>query len=292
MSARTLRQMSTTDLYATDPGPVKLEDCYFYHTMEVPGAGLRRGAWDLRSNLHSYLGKLDFSGKRVLEMGTADGAICYHLEKLGAEVVAYDLGPQTPWDLVPYADLDNETYDAECRDCVWRLNNAWWYLHQQLGSRARVVYGSAYQIPEAIGPVDVCTFGAILLHLQNPFLALQNALRLTRESVVVTDLLSMDHVIGWPVRRLRMWLAGLPLVPRALRMQLAALPMSFLPNPRTHLPRNGWWSLSPEAIQRVLNILGFERTTVGYHLQRHDGSARPGRRVPWFTVVGHRTRPL
>jgi hypothetical protein len=37
----------------------------------------------------------------------------------------------------------------------------------------------------------------------------------------------------------------------------------------------------------MLGILGFEETTVKYHVQRFEG-----RRNPQFTVVGRRTRPL
>jgi len=43
------------------------------------------------------------------------------------------------------------------------------------GSRARMVYGSVYAIPTAIGAVDVATFGSVLLHVRDPFIALQNA---------------------------------------------------------------------------------------------------------------------
>ena len=50
-----------------------LEDCYFYHTMDVPGAGLVTGEWDLRNGVDAYLGHESVAGKRVLELGTASG---------------------------------------------------------------------------------------------------------------------------------------------------------------------------------------------------------------------------
>jgi hypothetical protein len=46
--------------------PLKVEDiadCYFYHTMELPGRGLIKGRdWDLRGGVDEYLGKVSFAG--------------------------------------------------------------------------------------------------------------------------------------------------------------------------------------------------------------------------------------
>src|SRR5207245_5263747 len=69
-----------------------------------------------------------------------------------------------------------------------RLRNSYWFGHEALGSSARVVHGRIYEVPAAIGPVDVAFFGSILLHLRDPLLALANGARFARETVVVTDL--------------------------------------------------------------------------------------------------------
>ncbi len=45
-----------------------------------------------------------------------------------------------------------------------------------------------YDIPAAIGPVDVAIYGSILLHLRDPFLALQNGARLATEAMIVADI--------------------------------------------------------------------------------------------------------
>jgi hypothetical protein len=54
--------------------PRKVEDvadCYFYHTMELPGCGVIEGRdWDLRGRVDEYVGNVDFAGQRVLEIGT------------------------------------------------------------------------------------------------------------------------------------------------------------------------------------------------------------------------------
>ena len=40
-------------------------------------------------------------------------------------------------------------------------------------SKAKVVYGTVYEIPEEIGRVEVATFGSVLRHVRDPFLALR-----------------------------------------------------------------------------------------------------------------------
>src|SRR6516225_6733673 len=93
-------------LFAEPRAVTKTADCIFYHTMDIPGHGLVEGEWDLRDNPAAYLGNVDVSGKRVLEIGTASGFLCFYMERQGAEVIAYDISEHQAWDLVPYARCD------------------------------------------------------------------------------------------------------------------------------------------------------------------------------------------
>jgi 2-polyprenyl-3-methyl-5-hydroxy-6-metoxy-1,4-benzoquinol methylase len=68
-----------------------LSACHFYHSMEIPGYGLVQGPWDLRPAIDQYLGRYNFRGKRILDVGTASGFLTFSMEKAGAEVVSYDL---------------------------------------------------------------------------------------------------------------------------------------------------------------------------------------------------------
>ena len=54
-------------------------------------------------------------------------------------------------------------------------------------SNAKMVYATVYEIPDAIGEFDICTFGCILLHLRDPFLALQRASSHAKEMIIITD---------------------------------------------------------------------------------------------------------
>ncbi len=255
--------------YAEPREVTSLDECYFYHSMEIPGYGIVRGPWDHRGGADAYIGNVDLQGKRVLEVGTASGFFCYEMEKRGADVVAYDLSENHSWDVVPYAQYDHESYDAERREHLRQINNGWWLAHRAHDSKAKVVYGTVYEIPEEIGRVEVATFGSVLLHVRDPFLALERALRLTTETAIVAERPS-----------LRYWLPQMVMGPLKPSMAL-------LPNYKKVHPRESWWHFTPGIIRKMLGVLGFEDTKVNYHLQRFEG-----RRRLLFTVVGRRTKPL
>lgn len=236
--------------------------------MDIPGYGHVEGAWDLRSDPDAYLGRVDFRGKRVLEIGTASGYLCFQMEQRGAEVVAYDLCEEYDWDIVPFAGSDQVAFQTERKQHIRRLNDGYWLAHRAFGSQARVVYGTVYAIPEAIGEVDIAILCSVLLHLRDPILALQNALRLTRETVVVTEL---------------MWRH--PLLVRLLGAVRGPY-MALLPDFRSRQPNETWWLFSPSIMQRILGMFGFAETRITYHHHIYRG-----RRQALYTMVGRRTRP-
>jgi SAM-dependent methyltransferase len=257
--------MDSRGPYAEPRTVTDLGECYFYHTMEIPGVGLVEGEWDLRAGVDAYLGGVALAGKRVLEVGTASGFLCFHMEGRGAEVVAFDLSPEQAPDLVPSAKVNREERVRAHRQHLQRLSNGFWLAHRVLRSRARVVYGNVYALPEELGPVDVAAFGSVLLHLRDPFQALANVLRRTRETVIVTEPVVVRS-------RLKRWLLR--------RLGPALL---FFPRPGSDTETT-WWILTPEVIEAFLAVLGFRETQVTYHTQRYKG--RP---VNLFTVVGQRT---
>lgn len=274
------------ELVAAQPRVVDdLKRCFFYHTMDIPGHGQVNGEWDLRGGEPAYLGNVGLRGKRVLELGTADGFLTFHMEREGAEVISYDLSPEFRWDAVPFARGLDETgprrhtegdwvrEDDRFRDRMSKLNDAYWLCHRAMDSKATVVYGDVYSVPHEIGNVDVTTFGALLLHTRDPFAALSRSLALTTETVIVTEQLARIHrppALAWTAN----------LVPRRLRKPA----MRFLPDWQGSQGADGWWRLSPEIVVAFVGVLGFERTTVTYHTQMYKGAPRK-----MFTVVGRRT---
>jgi hypothetical protein len=239
----------------------ELDDCYFYQTIELPGYGLQRGEWDLRHTADAYLGHYRFAGKRVLEVGTANGLLCFHMESRGAELVAYDLSDEQSWDLVPFFENESEkgALLATRRKHMRRINNAWWLTYRLFHSTAKVVHGTAYEIPKAIGAVDVVTFGSVLLHMRDPLQALSRGAALAREALIITDAsFGSENLDGSPIAE-------------------------FLPNAELRSPVDTWWRTSPRVIWEFCLIIGFPEVTISYHTQQ----GRLGDQL-MYTIVARR----
>lgn len=274
------------DVYATPREVKDPSECSFYYTIDLPGFGLMKGEWDLRGNERAYLGDVSVSGKRILQFGVANGFLSFHLEREGAEVVGYDVSVDHWWDIVPYAGHDNTEWVRRHRTALLQLSNAYWLAHRAFNSRARMVYGTLSQVPAAIGPVDVAAYCRVLSHVRDPFRALEQGLRLTKETVIITELVSnAPWVRGTRFRAVR-WATKKASLPTNLHTTREPL-MRFVPEYRTGNKFWTWWEFNPEIIRRFIGVLGFEDTAVTFHTQRWKGQARPH-----FTVVGHRTKPM
>ena len=180
------RDGSTPAVYAAPRTVTDLAECDFYHSMDIPGYGAVEGEWDLRGGEAAYLGNVDLRGKRVLEIGTASGFMCFHMERSGARSSRTTSRPSSRSTSCRTRGSDHAELVETLKRHIGRLNNAYWLAHRAHGSEARVAYGTVYDLPDGLGSFDVSTFGSVLLHLRDPFLALQNALALTTETVVVT----------------------------------------------------------------------------------------------------------
>jgi hypothetical protein len=255
------------ELYAPPRSVSSLDECYFYHSVELPDHGLVQGDWDLRGGESEYLGGVHLRGKGVLEVGAASGYLSVFMERAGANVVSYDLSPEHTIDVVPYARSDHEAFRSELKSHIAGLNNAYWLVHQAFGLRARLVHGTVYDIPAGIGTFDVSTLGSVLLHLRDPLLALENVLSHTEETVIVTDRTD----------------SALLRLPFGLSDKLGRA-LFFRPVAAECAPEVTWWRLTPHVIQKMIAVYGFEESRVTYHRQVYRGE-----RLPLFTVVGRRT---
>src|SRR5271156_2023993 len=83
-----------------------LTDFVWYHAFELPDGTVLPGVWDLRGHESAYLGGVELAGKRVLELGPATGALTFYMERMGAEVVAFEAGFDVPIDTLPLRGED------------------------------------------------------------------------------------------------------------------------------------------------------------------------------------------
>lgn len=265
-----------TPLYVTDPA-----SCRFYQTVDLPGLGLQRGDWDFRDTAWRYLGHVQVAGKRVLEVGPANGFFTQLLEAAGADVIAYELSPSDAWDAVPYGGLLNDPRIEAQRRQLIGLNNGWWLTHRLRSLKAQLYHGTIYELPAEIPAVDVATVGAVLLHLRDPFLGLQRVCALTRETVVVTELMPF-------AARPPDWTGHETEVPPDILADQTSASMIFQPMGPDADAFGTWWHLTPACVRQMLAVLGFGSAVTSFHIQRHMG---------WYahvlyTVVAHRTAPF
>lgn len=179
-----------------------LEDCFFYHAMDLPGLGLVRAHWDLRGRFDDYIGGVDVSGKSVIDVGAATGFLSFEAEKHGASrVLSFDMSDPRQQTFLPFKNKlysrDRERWVKEYGAEIEQWKNAYWLCHRLLKSKAEVYYGDIYELPAELGKFDVAIVGSVLEHLNDQITALASIARLTKETmVVVSPLLDTDERIA------------------------------------------------------------------------------------------------
>jgi SAM-dependent methyltransferase len=260
---KTPRELPASGVVFEKPRLIRsLDDCYFYHTTELPEFGIQQGHWDLRGRFDDYIGQVDVDGKSVLDIGTATGFLSFEAERRGAtRVVSFDMSDIRQQTFVPFpnkrAKYDPAGWRAEYSGWMERWKNAYWLCHRVFGSRAEVFYGDILELPPALGRFDVVIVGSVLEHLRDPVQALESIVRVTGETlVVVTPILEQDE----PVAQFE---------PRA-----ANADQDFT-----------WWTYSRGLYRELLGILGFEIERITVAEYWHEYAQR---NEPRTTLVARR----
>lgn len=212
----------------------RLEDCFFYHTVDLPGFGLVSAQWDLRGRFDEYVGGVEVAGKSVLDVGTATGFLSFEAEKKGAaRVLSFDMGDARQQRFLPFKDKlyyrSPEQWARKHGAEIEQWRNAYWLCHRLLNSKAEVYYGDINHLPEELGQFDVSIIGSVLEHLSDQITALASIARLTRETlVIVTPVIQTDE--------------------RIARFE------GLASNPAADFT---WWTYSLGAYREVLRMIGF-----------------------------------
>ncbi len=209
-------------------------DCFFYHVCDLPDGGTVGGHWDLRQTIDSYLANFDFSGKTVLDVGTASGYLTFEMEKRGGTVVSFDQGFSHESEIVPFFDdpkSKEEIYQAQEKG-LETLKNSYWYLHRVFQSKANAYYGNIYNLPEKLGEFDVVMVGMTLPHLRDPLGAIESISNRSKDAVIITQQAIKDER---PI------------------MQMIAHPDSN----NIESIRFAWWMMSDGCVTNFMKIMGF-----------------------------------
>lgn len=246
---------SNDKIFAAPQKVEDIADCCFYHTVDLPGYGVVTGDWDLRGRVDEYLGKVDFAGQRVLEIGPASGFLAFEMEKRGAEVVSVEVTDEHGWDFVPYPDARMKEVFGPRRIVMQQLKNSYWFSHAALHSKARVYYGDAYNLPRALGEFDIAVMGAVLLHCRDPLRVIEQCGKMA-SLLIITDMFQ-------------------PELEGASVCRLVPTPQNFL--------WHTWWHFSTQLFTQFLAVMGFATSETLTHQQYHRGRA-----YTLFTIVGRR----
>jgi len=251
------KRRSNDEIFAAPLNVQNVADCYFYHTMELPGHGVIEGRdWDLRGRVDEYLGHVDFAGQRVLEIGPASGFLTFEMEKRGADVISVEVTDEHGWDFVPYPAERLEQVLGPRRIVMQQLKNSYWFSHAAVQSKARVHYGDAYNLPAALGKFDIAVMGAVLLHCHDPLRIVEQCGKRAK-TLIIVDKFHPD-LEGAPISR------------------LAPTPENFL--------WHTWWHFSSQFFTQFLAVMGFATSKTSMHQQHHRGRA-----YTLFTIVGRRS---
>jgi len=219
----------------------RLEDCFFYHAMDLPEFGLVPAHWDLRGRFEDYIGGVDVAGKSVLDVGTATGFLSFEAERRGAtRVVSFDMSDPQQQTFLPFKDKlysrDPDRWAAQYGAEIERWKNAYWLCHRLLNSKAEVYYGDIYHLSQSLGQFDIAIVGSVLEHLNDQITALASIARLTKETIViVSPLLDTDE--------------------RTARFEALA------GNPDADFT---WWTYSLGVYREVFSMLGFTIAKVSH----------------------------
>ena len=169
----------------------------WYHCIEIPGVGATPGVFDLRPVV-DRLPWPDVTGKRCLDIGTADGFLAFELERRGAaEVVAVDIAGHDDWDWERHtAQLGPQYLHAVFGP---ELGNGFRTAHRLLDSAVTFAAVSAYDLsPATVGEFDVVVCGSLLLHLRDPLRALAAIRSVCRDRLLCSNQIDIGRTLTHP----------------------------------------------------------------------------------------------
>jgi hypothetical protein len=242
---------------------ITLEDCDFYHSVELP-QGRQEGVWDLVSRFDDYVAHEALGGRSLLDVGTASGFLTFEAEKRGAVVTSLEAASSDSWHQLPIRGIpfvdDHAAWRIAADMALERWKNSYWLCHRELGSRARCFYGDLHDLSPAFGSFDVVLIGQVLIHLPDGIAALRAAASVCRDRIIIVEGSFRDDA---PVAALS-GRADMPEIAYA------------------------WYQYSHGWYREILAMLGFRTVSISADMYRCN-QADHASEIELATVVGRRT---
>jgi tRNA (mo5U34)-methyltransferase len=150
----------------------------WWHAIELPDGSVTPGGWDLRETA-TRIPWPELSGKRCLDVGTADGFWAFELERRGAaDVLATDLPS-------PFQERARERFE---------------HVRELLGSNVRYEERGVFELE---GEFDVVFMGYVLQMVRDPVGALEAVRAVCRGRLLLLDTVSLPlALVPAPLARL------------------------------------------------------------------------------------------
>lgn len=160
-----------------------LENLDWYHTIELQSGHITKGRYDWRPYLKYFdFGNLD--GKKVLDIGCGSGFFSFHFETLGASVTALDIPSQEKSDYCMVGE-ENVKLQSKCNKYTDH-KNAFSIAADMLNSNVKRIEIDLYDItPKNVGVYDLIFCNDVLLHLTDPFKALNIFKKVCGDTMII-----------------------------------------------------------------------------------------------------------
>lgn len=158
-----------------------MDDCWWYHSIDLPNLCTVEGQWDLRGRFLDYIGGVDLLGRTVLDVGAASGFISMEAEKHGAsKVIGFDAEYASQFQFLPHVAPPDQVMFSKMR-------NSYWCTHRAFNSKSELVLGEIYKMASCVPQCDVVIVGQILVHLRDPLAALEQAAKACKDTLIITE---------------------------------------------------------------------------------------------------------
>ncbi len=148
--------------------------------MDLPEIGFVQGAWDLRGRFDDYVGGVELRDRSVLDVGTASGFLSFEAEQRGAQSV-------TSFNAASFRQLQRNPGFETSETAFKAQLNSYRLAHHLLKSNAVPLFGDIYRLGDIAPKSDVTIVGQVLVHLRDPFGALEQIARCTTDTLVIAE---------------------------------------------------------------------------------------------------------
>ncbi len=168
----------------------------WYHTFDLPGGITTPGIFDHRRIVRRLPLPDDLTGKRCLDVASADGFFAFELARRGGDVTSVDLADTTKQDW-----QGTEDGGPDRTISTNRARTAFEVVRHATGAEVERIDGSVYDLdPGWLGTFDFIFMGNILLHLQDPARALEAVRSVCRGTLFSFEMVSLSLTLLRPFR--------------------------------------------------------------------------------------------